>query len=289
MIRLGHVVVAKPTRDNSGTVQYDHGKALEGRFERTGALAPPPAVLLNAAQAFATQRARLNIDPIWRDIERIQTSHRQLCRFRFPGAESDQLYPSDYTHGQPGVSCGESGCDPKRRIERAVDDDGNAFIAVHRGTIASGELVIKDAFLRDQMAQQNGVVCFETEAVGALADFPCMIVRGISDYCDSHKNDVWHGFAAAAAAAYARELFFHLPIRETASVASQFEAERNMSDILSGNFNVSTKPVTSQRSSSKSKESKTKRDRPEKDKRVTSFFDSQPATRTPHMSGTKTE
>lgn len=40
MIRLGHVVVAKPTRDNSGTVQYDHGKALEGRFERTGALAP---------------------------------------------------------------------------------------------------------------------------------------------------------------------------------------------------------------------------------------------------------
>lgn len=160
MIRLGHVVVAKPTRDNSGTVQYDHGKALEGRFERTGALAPPPAVLLNAAQAFPTQRARLSIDPIWRDIERIQTSHRQLCRFRFPGAESDQLYPSDYTHGQPGVSCAESGCDPKQRIERAVDDDDNAFIAVHRGTIASGELVIKDAFLRDQMAQQHGVVCF---------------------------------------------------------------------------------------------------------------------------------
>lgn len=117
MIRLGHVVVAKPTRDNSGTVQYDHGKALEGRFERTGALAPPPAVLLNAAQAFATQRARLSIDPIWRDIERIQTSHRKLCRFRFPGAESDQLCPSDYTHRQPGVSCGESGCDPKQRIE----------------------------------------------------------------------------------------------------------------------------------------------------------------------------
>ncbi|KJK78107.1 hypothetical protein H634G_06690 [Metarhizium anisopliae BRIP 53293] len=219
MIRLGHVVVAKPTRDNSGTVQYDHGKALEGRFERTGALAPPPAVLLNAAQAFATQRARLSIDPIWRDIERIQTSHRKLCRFRFPGAESDQLCPSDYTHRQPG---------------RAVDDDGNAFITVHRGTIASAELVINDAFLRDQMAQQHGVVCFETEAVGALADFPCMIVRGISDYCDSHKNDVWHGFAAAAAAAYARQLFSHLPIRGAASVAGQFGAGGDVGGILSG-------------------------------------------------------
>lgn len=99
--------------------------------------------------------------------------------------------------------------------------------------------MINDAFLRDQMAQQHGVVCFETEAVGALADFPCMIVRGISDYCDSHKNDVWHGFAAAAAAAYARQLFSHLPIRGAASVAGQFGAGGDVGGILSGNFNVS--------------------------------------------------
>ena len=54
----------------------------------------------------------------------------------------------------------------------------------------------------------------EMEAAGAIIDFPCLVIRGISDYCDSHKNDVWHGFAAAAAAAYARQLFFHMSLEE---------------------------------------------------------------------------
>jgi nucleoside phosphorylase len=68
--------------------------------------------------------------------------------------------------------------------------------------------------LRDQLAKEYGVLCFEMEAAGALADFPCIVIRGISDYCDSHKNDQWHSYAATAAAAYARQLFFHMPIGE---------------------------------------------------------------------------
>jgi nucleoside phosphorylase len=59
-----------------------------------------------------------------------------------------------------------------------------------------------------------GLLCFETEAAGALVALPCMVIRGISAYADSHKNDQWHGYAAAAAAAYARQLFFHMPINE---------------------------------------------------------------------------
>jgi nucleoside phosphorylase len=60
-------------------------------------------------------------------------------------------------------------------------------MVVHRGTIASGELVVKDAALRDQLAKEYGLFCFEMEAAGALANFPCIVIRGISDYCDSHK------------------------------------------------------------------------------------------------------
>jgi nucleoside phosphorylase len=62
------------------------------------------------------------------------------------------------------------------------------------------------------LAQQHDVHCFETEAAGAMNDFPCLVIRGVSDYCDAHKNNIWHGYAAAVAAAYARELFFHMPI-----------------------------------------------------------------------------
>ena len=87
-------------------------------------------------------------------------------------------------------------------------------MVVHRGTIASGELVVKDAALRDQLAKEYGLLCFEMEAAGAPADPPRIVIRGISDYCDSHKKDQWHGYAAAAAAACARQLFFHMPIDE---------------------------------------------------------------------------
>lgn len=218
-IHLGDVVVSKPTGIHSGVVQYEHGKAYSGHFERTGALAPPPAVLLQAAQDLAARRARWRHDPLVDNIRRIDTSIRSLSRFRYPGANNDHLYPPEYVHQAPGVSCRQSGCDTDRRImdhsssiAEEADKGDLPSIVVHRGTIASGELVVKDGILRDKLAREYGVLCFEMETAGALADFPCLAIRGVSNYCDSHKNDDWHGYAAAAAAAYARQLLFHLPI-----------------------------------------------------------------------------
>lgn len=215
MIRLGDIVVSKPTGGHSGVIQYDHGKAKIGEFERTGTLAPPPAVLLNAVQDMAVKRARLYKDPVEDHIKRIDTGIRGLRRYKYPGIAQDHLYKSDYIHREPGVACDECGYDPSQQIQRLPNDkDKEPYIVVHRGTIASGELVIKNAKLRDKLAKEHGLLCFETEAAGALADFACLVVRGISDYCDSHKNDQWHGYAAAVAAAYTRQLFFHMPIDE---------------------------------------------------------------------------
>ena len=72
--------------------------------------------------------------------------------------------------------------------------------------------MIKDGRLRDKLAEMHGALCFEMEAAGVTNDFPCLVIRGISDYADSHKNDGWHGYASASAAAYARQLFFHMPV-----------------------------------------------------------------------------
>ncbi|KAK9850852.1 hypothetical protein MYU51_011447 [Penicillium brevicompactum] len=195
-IRLGHVVVGEPTGTHSGVIQYDHGKAKAGQFERKGFLASPPAALLNAAREVAVHRQRLAFDPIRKNVDRIQTNPQILRRFTFPGVVNDHLHPSVYTDKRP------------------PNDEDDLSIVVHRGTIASGELVIKNAQTRDNLAQEHGVLCFEMEAAGVLTDLPCMVIRGISDYCDSHKNDEWHGYAAVTAAAYARQLFFHLPIEE---------------------------------------------------------------------------
>ncbi|PKY07006.1 purine and uridine phosphorylase, partial [Aspergillus campestris IBT 28561] len=222
-IHLGDVVVSKPTGIHSGVIQYDHGKAYNGQFERTGALAPPPPVLLQAAQVLAAKRARWRRDPLAENIMRIDTTAPKMSRFRYPGADKDHLYPPEYVHRVRGVSCRQCECDTDQRIidslAEEADKDALPLIVVHRGTIASGELVIKDGVVRDRLAQEHGILCFEMEAAGALADFPCLAIRGVSDYCDSHKNDDWHGYAAAAAAAYARELLSHLPIDQVTRLA----------------------------------------------------------------------
>jgi nucleoside phosphorylase len=86
MIQLGDVVVSKPAGKHSGAIQYDHGKAEAGQFRRTGSLAPPPAVLLNAAQDLAAKRARSRKDPVMENIKRIDTKIRGLRRYKNPGS-----------------------------------------------------------------------------------------------------------------------------------------------------------------------------------------------------------
>ncbi|KAK0308799.1 hypothetical protein LTR01_004678 [Friedmanniomyces endolithicus] len=225
-IRLGHVVVSKPTGQHSGAVQYDHGKAEAGAFRRTGFLAPPPTVLLNAAQRLSVTCALASTDPVVSHLRRIDTSKRQLRRYKHPGANKDHLYQPDYVHLDREASCQKCGCDISKIVVRKVDDsdgesdaeedtqDADEYVVVHRGTIAAGEKVMRNGIERDQLAKENGLLCFEMEAAGALNDFPCLVIRGISDYSDSHKNDKWHGYAAAVAAAYARELFVHMPVDE---------------------------------------------------------------------------
>ncbi|PGH29263.1 hypothetical protein GX50_07978 [[Emmonsia] crescens] len=44
------------------------------------------------------------------------------------------------------------------------------------------------------------------EAAGLMDVIPCLVIRGICDYADSHKNKRWQDYAAAIAAAYAKEL-----------------------------------------------------------------------------------
>lgn len=44
------------------------------------------------------------------------------------------------------------------------------------------------------------------EAAGLMDNFPCLVIRGICDYADSHKNKDWQGYSSATAAGYAKDL-----------------------------------------------------------------------------------
>lgn len=98
---------------------------------------------------------------------------------------------------------------------------------VHYGLIASGNQVIKDSKYRDKLNKDLGgnVLCVEMEAAGIVNSFPCLVIRGICDYSDSHKNEAWQEHAAVVAAAYAKELLmFVQPI--------ELRGERRIKDVL---------------------------------------------------------
>lgn len=91
---------------------------------------------------------------------------------------------------------------------------------------------MKDAVTRDKLSYElGGVLCYEMEAAGLMNNFPCLVIRGISDYSDAHKNDGWRRYAAAVAAAYAKDLLGHLA---SAKVAQTETLNKFMGDLSQG-------------------------------------------------------
>lgn len=100
-------------------------------------------------------------------------------------------------------------------------------IVVHYGKIASGNQVVRDAVTRDRVRSElGGVLCFEMEAAGLMNSFPCLVVRGVCDYADSYKNKKWQAYAAATAAAYAKEVLSVVPTAEVAKMRTADEIVR---------------------------------------------------------------
>jgi nucleoside phosphorylase len=54
---------------------------------------------------------------------------------------------------------------------------------------------------RNRIAKTGNIIAFEMEGAGLWDYVPCIIVKGVCDYADSHKNDDWQKYAAATAAA----------------------------------------------------------------------------------------
>jgi len=196
-IRLGDVVVSDPCKGLGGVVQFDFGKATPGGFERTGFLNAPPMILLNAT---CTIRANEFIGKS--SLPKYLSKFGNVSAFKREKAGLDMLFYASYDHAG-GLTCGS--CNKEMVEDRELREDQE--VVVHYGTIASGNQVIKDAMTSDILSSElGGVLCFEMEAAGVMNNFPCLVIRGICDYADSHKNNKWQPYAASTAAAYAKEV-----------------------------------------------------------------------------------
>jgi nucleoside phosphorylase len=220
-VRLGDVVVSQPNGQHGGVVQWDFGKTEAGGvFRRTGMLNKPPRELLNAVQSLKAEHL-LRRHKLEQHLAKMLSEYPAMEEEGFirPSNSRDELFEADYDH-ESGNTC--TNCARSRVVQR--DERLHHRPRVHYGNIASGNEVMRDGRTRDRIAQQEEVICFEMEAAGLMDSFPCIVIRGVCDYADSHKNKRWQPYAAATAAAYAREFLLWMPATEVAKIRPALQA-----------------------------------------------------------------
>ncbi|PVH68835.1 TPR-like protein [Cadophora sp. DSE1049] len=204
-IRLGDVVVSFPRGKYGGVVQYDFGKDEE-QFKYSGQTNSVPQKLLAYLSSIRLRHDRKrNAKPKY--LEYLEA--RMADGLEKPSGDSDRLFLASYIH-QGGPDC--TTCDEKQAHRREPRESRRT----HYGLIASGNRVMKNAERRDGYNKDHGgiILAHEMEAAGLMNFTPCLVIRGISDYADSHKppGKGWHSYAAAVAAAYAREFIEKVPV-----------------------------------------------------------------------------
>ncbi|UKZ68539.1 uncharacterized protein TrAtP1_009567 [Trichoderma atroviride] len=233
-ILLGDVVISKTV------VQYDFGRLYPDKFVRKntfeGSLGTPNKDIRNLLITFETdiglERLQRRTAYFLKQLQANATGRKRHGRYSYPGTAEDKLFQAIYRHkhhvpctcicrdcnsiSDPvcdealNSSCEELGCDniyleprgqleAKRQLEQDESDKAQEP-AVHVGSIASGDVVMKSADERDRIAKKEGVIAFEMEGAGIWEELPCIVVKGVCDYADCHKNKRWQNFAAATAA-----------------------------------------------------------------------------------------
>lgn len=252
-VRLGDVVISVPVDQYPGVVQYDMGKAEQGgKFRRTGALNNPPTLLLAAVSKLETEHEMMG-SRIPEYLEELKKKYPRLApKYLKSDSLVDVLFKPTYNHATQNGQLDDTNrteesddvedtyaeeeeyeeededescryCDKTQTVKRKPRE-----MKIHYGLIASGNQVIKDAVRRDSLVKELGskVLCVEMEASGLMNDFPCLVIRGICDYADSHKNKAWQEYAAAIAAAYAKELL-------SVVVPDDVDGETTVKDVIS--------------------------------------------------------
>ncbi|KAJ5367345.1 hypothetical protein N7541_001286 [Penicillium brevicompactum] len=215
-IRLGDVVVDFSTDGQSRRLR-------DGALEATSGLglclqdAYSPFIFLNTAVAQLMVEYEKASNLLDNKVNQVFQQRPRLQRkYKRPNPEFGRLYQSEVVHVKDDETCTSCGDDPSHLVVRspriAIDAP-----AVHYGLIGSSSRVLYNAGYRDRISAQTGILCYESGAGGYMSGLsghgpkvPFLLIRGICDYCDSHRNQVWRGYASIVAAAYAKDLLRHI-------------------------------------------------------------------------------
>ncbi|KAL6825940.1 nucleoside phosphorylase domain-containing protein [Trichoderma sp. SZMC 28015] len=259
---LGDVVISKAIVQYDFGRQYPDGFAVKNTIEDS--LGRANKDIRGLLAIFETERMKdwliSKSSGYLKQLQEAARRKRRRAKYRYPGVTNDTLFQPDYIHqhrfelcdicgdmGKPEelcesaskASCADLGCDKTQLVKREalnVDDGGfNIFF----GRIGSGNTVMKSAKDRDRIASLHNLVAFEMEGAGAWEEVPCLVVKGVCDYADSHKNKQWQDFAAATAACVMKAILDRYVVAEGAQGAAlaqtNDQGRQNNTRTISGN------------------------------------------------------
>ncbi|KAK2590018.1 hypothetical protein QQS21_012306, partial [Conoideocrella luteorostrata] len=227
---LGDVVVSKTVIQYRYGRQYDEHFAVKNTIDDNLGRANKDIRSLLAMLETEYMRRQLQKETYGhlRHLQEAAKKEQRQASYLYPGSKEDKLYSPTYAHRhreacgvcandadvfcEPAskASCVEVGCDPANLVVRNRSEDlvrGADFKPkIFIGRIGSGDAVMKSGKNRDRIAMEHDLVAFEMEGAGAWDEVPCIVVKGICDYADSHKNKDWNDFAAATAASVAKAI-----------------------------------------------------------------------------------
>ncbi len=233
---LGDVVIC------NSLVQYDLGRQYPGGvFLRKDSLQDnlgrPNKDIRALLKSFETDRNRDRLERrtahFLRELQanHAKRSRRRSGKYKYPGADEDELFQAEYRHRHRrsdccnaeitcevalSSSCDEIGCEEGYILERdgvnekrKLEEEDSLKAqepAIYIGSVASGDTVMKSGEDRDRIAKEEGILAFEMEGAGVWDEIPCIVIKGVCDYADSHKRKKWQDFAAATAASATKAL-----------------------------------------------------------------------------------
>jgi hypothetical protein len=171
----------------------------------------------------------------------LKLDEEQKHQYNDPGPGCDRLFKDTYDHKGTELDDCEACC-VTDDIDSWSDRVGATRLvdkpSVHFGNITSSNQLQISAVERNRIQQKHDVTCSEMEAAGVM-DIR-VVLRGICDYADSHKNKGWQNYAAATAAAYAKGLLAMIPTVDATSSAQSAEQSSsqhsaNITNITFGN------------------------------------------------------
>lgn len=257
-IILGDIIIS------TGIVQYDFGRKYPNQFVRKNThqdnLVKPckevGSILTMLQTSDIANRLIQRTASLLIDLQKNSRIKGYESRYDYPGVNEDKLFNSSYYHKHHSsecltcnlpdgsicdtaliATCEVLGCDMaglvagRQRLEEKLQLYQNGDIAHQNpnlffGLVGSGDTVMRSGLDRDNLAKEENIIAFEMEAAGLWEEVPTLVVKGVFDYGDSHKNEKWHHFSSATAACAARAIVERIAHTDGCSLPSPPEGRR---------------------------------------------------------------